>query len=102
MSQFSNEPKFGLDLSKGFLTDRLLPYVNENIPSSLSFLSNYLNASHKSHRVSFLEDYYPIDILPWNISANIGLQKSMSHLLTYTSKVFFKKRILLKVYFIFS
>ncbi len=72
----------------------------EIIPFDLTFLKNLIIAKDETHRVDFLGDFFPIDILPWNISANVGLSKSFQNLRELNKNSFLKRRVILKVDYI--
>ena len=70
------------------------------IPNDLSFIKDFINAKDETHRIDFLNDFFPIEICPWNISSNDGLKKSFEKLLALRRSSFFRRRIILKVFII--
>ena len=97
MVNLSSEPAFGFPALETYLIKDFFPGIRYAVPSSLSFLVASSTCSDESHRPFFLKEFYPIDILNWNISANDGLKKSFSNLFRYNTSSFFKRRIILKV-----
>jgi hypothetical protein len=55
------------------------------------------NSKNSGHRENFLEDFYPIKILPWDISSNIGLAQSFATLLEIGKKSIFSSKSILNI-----
>lgn len=91
-----NETCFGLE-NFGSFWKHFKKKLGKLVPEHLSFVTNWKDAVDQTHRVDFLEDFFPIDILPWNISSNDGLSKSFSELRRICSNSFFNRRRILKV-----
>ena len=88
---------FGLDKSVTFWLNSK-EKLKLLIPNNLSFVKDFKRAKDETHRVDFLDDFFPIDIFSWNISSNVGLKKSFKMLLDFKKFSFVKKRIILKVF----
>jgi hypothetical protein len=74
-----------------------LQELKEILPSALSFFQNWKNSLDLGHRENFLADFYPIEILPWNISSNLDLAKCLATLLKIGEKSVFCSKTILKV-----
>lgn len=79
------------------MNEKFFPDLLKFVPKNLSFYTELKKKPNFLHRKNFLSDFYPISILPWNISANDGLCKSLNMLLDIAPYSVFKSRIILKV-----
>jgi hypothetical protein len=95
-TNLKDTPTFGLANFGSFWTV-CKREIQSLIPDDLSFFNTLAKARDQTHRVDFLEEFFPIDIFPWNISANAGLSKSFSKLAEYKCMSFVKNRTILKV-----
>ena len=85
-------------INKTTFWDECKSKLNTIIPNDLSFIKDFENAKDETHRIDFLNNFFPMDICPWNILSNNGLKKSFEKLLALRRSSFFRRRIMLKVF----
>lgn len=71
------------------------------LPADLSFVSLLSEAPDAGHRPDFLESFYPVDILPVNVSSVSGLAACLSKLLDMVKNTRFGPKLVLNVCFLF-
>lgn len=97
LGDLTKQRAFGYPNFSKFFHDHFLPGLNKALPDCVAFFRISRTCAEETHRSNFLKDFYPIDILDWNISSNDGLRKSFAKLFAYNEASFLQKRIILKV-----
>ena len=91
------QPCSGLATETSFWKQDFKVKIWEVIPAGISFYNSYCKSPMQTHRPGFMDEFFPINILNWNISSNDGLNKTLSHLYAYNEGSVLNRKIILKV-----
>ena len=73
--------------------------LKENLPKDLSFYSMWNLSPDQEHRPNFLDTFYPVQILPYNVSSVSGLSSCLVDLLEFVKNTKFGPKLVLNIFF---
>jgi len=80
------EPPMKSNFDLGLLLESVEEQFVRWLPQDCSLLERAFHQIDESHRVGFMEDFKPLQIFPFNISSNEGLQKALKALRFFARK----------------